>query len=162
MVFMGNKIWSFNFLHNVCESVFLCFNWVRTCNCVSHICSRSWYNNIPYVHYVLQVLGWLWTMCSIPTTVLWTSRILELVVLLCAAQVPTYPAVSLDHHQELTGTFLMEVGLNVMALHTTGLGLMHTCHLLEQYFSIVTLGLTQQGSSTATYLMTEEIYRAYL
>ena len=73
-----------------------------------------------------------------------------MVVLLCAAQLPTYPAVFLDHHQELIGTFLMEVGLTSLILyHTTDVGLMEVCLLedLEQYFSTVTLRVPQQESS---------------
>ena len=101
-------------------------------------------------------------MCSIPTTVLWPSRISELVVLLCSAQLPTTAAVILDHDQELIGTFLMKVRLSALILyHTTELGLMDICLLnLEQYFSIVTLGQPQQESSAVTYLMPVEFFRA--
>ena len=62
------------------------------------------------VCHVLQVLGLLWTMCNIPTTVLWPSQILGLTVLLWSVQLPTHPAVLLHHYQELTGTILMEAG----------------------------------------------------
>ena len=100
-------------------------------------------------------------VCSIPATVLWPSRILELIVLLCTAQLPTYPAVFLDHHQELIGTFLMEVRLNVLVpYHTIEVGLMHSCLPMEQYFFIVTLGLPQQESSTVRYVMPLEFFRA--
>ena len=100
-------------------------------------------------------------MCSIPTTVLWPSRILELVVLLCSAQLPTHPAVFLS--KELIGTFLMEVMCQILILyHTTELGLMEIgIHLvgLEQYFSTVTLGLPQQESSAVRHSMPEELFR---
>ena len=57
---------------------------------------------------------------------------------------------------DLGGTFLMEVGSNVLRLyHTTELGLF----LMEQYVSTVTLGLPQQESSAVTYLMAVETYR---
>ena len=83
-------------------------------------------------------------------------------MLLCFVQQPSISAVFLDHHQELIGTFLMKVELNVLILyHTTELGLMEIYILdLEQYFSIVTLGLTQQESSAVRYLMPMEIFRA--
>ena len=82
-------------------------------------------------------------------------------MLLCAAQVPTTPAVFLDHHQELTGTFLMEAELNVLILyHTTEIGLIEICPLiLEQYFSTVTLGAPQRESSAVRYVMPMEIFR---
>ena len=100
-------------------------------------------------------------MCSIPTTVLWPSRILELVVLLCAVQVPTYIAVFLDHHQELIGSFLMEVGSKIPILyHTTEIGLIVKGFLLEQYFSTVTLRVPQQEFSAVRYLMPIEFFRA--
>ena len=101
-------------------------------------------------------------MCSIQTTVLWPSLILELVVLLCAVQLPTYPAVFLLQHQEIIGTFLMEVGSKIPILyHTTEVGLMET-HLLnlEQYFSTVTLRVPQQESSAVRYVMPLEFFRA--
>ena len=100
-------------------------------------------------------------MCTIPTTVLWPSRILELVVLLCAVQVPTYIAVFLDHHQELIGSFLMEVGSKIPILyHTTEIGLIVKGFLLEQYFSTVTLRVPQQEFSAVRYLMPIEFFRA--
>ena len=100
-------------------------------------------------------------MCSIPTTVLWPSRILELVVLLCSVQLPTYPAVILDQHQELIGTFLMKVGLKVLILyHTTEHGQVPSSFLLEQYSSTVTLELPQQESFAVRYVMPMEILKA--
>ena len=71
----------------------------------------------------------------------------------CAAQLPAQAAVFpvMDG-----GTFLMEVRLNVLVLPTTELGL----ETLEQYIFTVTLGLPQQESSTVTYLMPIETYRA--
>ena len=45
-------------------------------------------------------------------------------MLLLIVQLSTDPAVFLDHHQELIGTILMEVGLKILILyHTTELGL---------------------------------------
>ena len=101
-------------------------------------------------------------MGSIPTTVLWPSRILELVVLLCTVQLPTYlHSVFLLQHQELIGTFLMEVGLKIPTpYHTTELRLMHITLLLEQYFSSVTLRVPQQESSTVRYVMPIKLFRA--
>ena len=59
---------------------------------------------------------------------------------------------------DLSGTFLMEVQSNVLSLyHTTELGLFW---VVELYFSTVTLGLPQQESSTVTYLMPVETFRA--
>ena len=82
-------------------------------------------------------------------------------MLLCAVQVPTDIAVFLDHHQELIGTFLMEVGSKIPILyHTTEVGLMDTRLLLEQYFSTVTLRVPQQESSAVRYLMIIEFFRA--
>ena len=104
---------------------------------------------------MLQVLRYPWTMCSTPTTVLWTSRILKLVVLLCSAQLPAQAAVC--PLMDLIGTFLMEVQSNVLVLHTTELGLFLIV-VVEQYVSIVTLGLPQQESSTVTYLMPMEYF----
>ena len=116
---------------------------------------------LPLLHLWLQVLGSPWTVCTIPTTVLWPSRILELVVLLCSVQLPTDPAVFLYHHQELIGTFLMEVVSQILTLyHTTEPGLILRFLLLEQYFSTVTLELPQQESSAVTYLMPLELFRA--
>ena len=65
---------------------------------------------------------------------------------------------------DLTGTFLMEVLSNVLRLyHTTELELfLLILDLVEQYVSIVTLGLPQQESSAVTYLMPVETYRASL
>ena len=60
---------------------------------------------------------------------------------------------------DLSGTFLMEVRSNVMVLHTTEPRLILIL-VLGLYVSIVTLGLPQQESSTVTYLMTVETYRA--
>ena len=139
---------------------FLTF-WVLTCNCVSHICSRSWYNNYSlYVCHVLQVLGSPWTMWPIPTTVLWPSRILELVVLLWSVPLPTYPAVHLQTKKR-SGTFPMEVRSKTLvshhlAWHSPELGL----NRQQQYVSTVTLGLPQQESSAVTYLMPVETCRA--
>ena len=96
-------------------------------------------------------------MCSIPTTVLWTSRILELVVLLWSAQPPIQDAV--HPPMDLIGTFLMEVQSNILVLHTTELGLIMDM-VVQQYVSIVTLGLPQQESSAVRYLMPVETYRA--
>ena len=133
----------------------MCINF---CTYIYYICdvkiTCTW-----YVCHVLQVLGWLWIMCSIPTTVLWMSQILELVVLLWTAQL--YPAIFLDNHQELIGTFPMEVVSQILILyHTTELGLILHYLLLEQFFSTVTLGQPQQESSTVTYLMLQEVFRA--
>ena len=106
--------------------------------------------------YVLQVFGYCRIMCSIPTTVLWTSRILVMIVLLWSAQLPTQPAVY--PLMDLSGTFLMEVRSNVMVLHTTEPRLILIL-VLGLYVSTVTLGLPQQESFTVTYLMTVETYR---
>ena len=58
---------------------------------------------------------------------------LELVVLLFDVLLPTTTAVFLDHHQELTGTFLMEVRLTALILyHTTEVGLMLDLIILEE------------------------------
>ena len=83
-------------------------------------------------------------------------------LLLCSAQLPlTEAAVFLDHHQELIGTFLMGVGWTASILyHTTEVGLMHIILLLEQFFSTVTLRVTQQESSAVRYLMSLEFFRA--
>ena len=94
-------------------------------------------------------------MWVIPTTVLWTSRILGLVVLLCSVQLPTHPAVHLQTKRH-SGTCPTELSFLVIILyHTTELGL----DLQEQYCSTVTLRLPQQESSAVTYLMTVETYR---
>ena len=94
-------------------------------------------------------------MCSIPTTVLWPSRILELMVLLWSVQLLTQAVVHLQILQ-LSGTFPMELRSKALAWHSPELGLF----LLEQYVSTVTLGLPQQESSAVTYLMAVETYRA--
>ena len=60
---------------------------------------------------------------------------------------------------DLIGTFLMEAESNVWALHTTELG-SFLMLVVEQYVSTVTLGLPQQESSTVTYLMPVETFRA--
>ena len=60
---------------------------------------------------------------------------------------------------DLTGTFLMEVGSNVLVPHTTELGLFLIL-VVEHYVSTVTLGLPQQESFTVTYLVLVETYRA--
>ena len=106
-------------------------------------------------------------MCSIPTTVLWPSLILGLIVLLCFAQLPTDSAVILDHHQELIGTFLMELVWTALTLyHTTEVGLMVkgfllVLHLLvEQFFSTVTLRVPRQESSAVRYVMPMDFFRA--
>ena len=71
----------------------------------------------------------------------------------------------LDHHQELIGTFLMEVGSVILILyHTTEVGLMVkgfllVVHLAEQYFSTVTLRVPQQESSAVRYVMPLELFR---
>ena len=81
-------------------------------------------------------------------------------MLLCSAQLPTTPAVFLDHHQELIGTFLMEVGSTALIFyHTKEVELMLFGLLLEQYFSTVTLRLPQQESSAVRYVMPEELFR---
>ena len=61
----------------------------------------------------------------------------------------------------LSGTFLMEVLSNVLRLyHTTDVGLFIEASLvLEQCVSTVTLGLPQQESSIAIYLMAVETFR---
>ena len=64
---------------------------------------------------------------------------------------------------DLSGTSLMEVGSNVLVLHTSELGLLLVFLILlvlDQYVSTVTLGLPQQESSTVTYLIAGETYRA--
>ena len=95
-------------------------------------------------------------MWAIPTTVLWTSRMLELVVLLCSVQLPSQAAVH-PHTKRHSGTCPMELSSQMLVLnHTTELGL----DLQEQYVSTVTPGLPQQESSAVTYLMTVETYRA--
>ena len=95
-------------------------------------------------------------MWRIPTTVLSTSQILELMLLLWSAQVPVqavvYPLM------DLSGTFLMEVLFNVLVLPTTEGGLFLR-DLVEQYVSTVTLGLPWQESSTVTFQKVEA-YRA--
>ena len=94
-------------------------------------------------------------MCSIPTTVLWTSRILGLVVLLCSAQLLTQAVVHLQI-LKLSGTFPMDLrSYQILTWHSPELGLL----LLEQYVSTVTLRLPQQESSAVTYLMPVETYR---
>ena len=60
---------------------------------------------------------------------------------------------------DLIGTFLMEIRSNVLVLHTTELGLFLLV-VVDQYISTVTLGLPQRESSTVTYLMPVETYRA--
>ena len=74
----------------------------------------------------------------------------------------------LDHHQELIGTFLMEVGSVILILyHTTEVGLMVkgfllVVHLVEQFFSTVTLRVPQQESSAVRYEMPPELLRAFM
>ena len=84
-------------------------------------------------------------------------------MLLYSVQLPSYPAVILDHHQELIGTFLMEVGLKILIFyHTTEVELMEIPLLLEQYFCTVTLRAPQQESSAVRYVvaMPLELFRA--
>ena len=77
------------------------------------------------------------------------------------AQLPTYPAVFLSQHQELTGTFLTEVGLKLLIFyHTTEEGLMDDGLLLEEYISTVTLRVPQQESFAVRYLMPLDLSRA--
>ena len=45
-----------------------------------------------------------------------------MVVVLCSAPLLTLPAVFLHHHQELIGTFLMEVATQIL-YHTTEVGM---------------------------------------
>ena len=55
----------------------------------------------------------------------------------------------------------METGpLTLELYHTTEVGLALTALLLEQHVSTVTLGLPQRESSTVTYLMLLEFFRA--
>ena len=55
----------------------------------------------------------------------------------------------------------MEAGPITLELyHTTEVGLALTALFLEQHVSTVTLGLPQQESSTVTYLMPVELFRA--
>jgi len=103
-----------------------------------------------------QVLVYPWMDSTSPTTALWPSQILELVLQLWCALLSIHPAVILQT-QKLSGTFPMEVkSQTIQTYHTKEL----EQSILGEWFSTATLRVPQQEFSTVTYLLPVVAHRA--
>ena len=144
--------------------LFWCTNRFCHCLCVRNILIHSMqilhkqYTECCYFPTNFQVLAYSWMVWISPTTALWTTQILELVLQLWTALLPIHTAVLLQT-LKLSGTFPMELKSHtIQPYHTEEL----EDRILEEWFSAATLRVPQQEFSTVTYLMPVISHRAYM